>query len=258
MSSRSHPMVMVLLAGVVGACGGGKVSLSTADGLQVDAQGKEGQGGEAQAAGARSRCDASAPDRETSEYDTSGDGQPDVFKVFRRLGSEPLYRLVMSCREVDLNGDGIKDVVRHYDDEGRPQREEADRNFDGKPDEFTFYQHGEIMQRDVDTNADGMVDVKIYYDAGKPMRSERDLAGRSTADKWKPDRWEYYEESRVIRMGTDLDGDGRVDRWDRNESLKRTAAKQETEAEEEGEEATEPGSEPESESESKSESTAGG
>jgi hypothetical protein len=248
MKCRSHPMVLVLLACALCACGGGKVSLSTADGLKVEGQGEDGQGGDSQtAAGPKSRCDTSSPDRETSEYDTSGDGKPDVFKVFRRLGTEGLYRLVLACREVDLNGDGIKDVVRYYDDEGRPQREEADRNFDGKLDEFTVYQRGEIMQREVDTNGDGIVDVKIYYDGGEPVRSERDLAGRSTADKWKPDRWEYYDGSRVIRMGTDLDGDGRVDRWDRNDSLKKQAAAGEEEAAEEGKEAGEETGDAESE-----------
>jgi hypothetical protein len=251
-------MIMVLLAGALGACGGGKVSLSTADGFKADTFDKEGQGGDSGTAGAarRSRCDTSSPDRETSEYDTSGDGKPDVFKVFRRLGTEPLYRLVMSCREADLNGDGIRDVVRFYDDEGRPLREEADRNFDGKPEEFTIYQNGEIMQREVDTNGDGVVDLKIYYDGGEPVRSERDLSGRSTADKWIPNRWEYYEGSRVIRMGTDLDGDGRVDRWDRNESLKSSAAKEEPA--EEGAEGAEGAENGEAESESNSESSGGG
>ena len=243
----------LIIVGVVSACGGGRVSLSTEEGLNVDTHGKQGQGDTTQAVGGpQSRCDGSGPDRETSEYDTSGDGNPDVLKVFRRIGAEPLFRLVLSCREVDLNGDGTKDIVRHYDDEGRPAREEADRDFDGKRDELTVFQRGEIMQREVDTNADGLVDVKIYYDAGKPIRSERDLSGRSTASTWKPDRWEYYEDSRVVRMGTDFDGDGRVDRWDRNESLKRRAATAEPERE------AEESSESESESGFESKETSGG
>ena len=47
------------------------------------------------------------------------------------------------------------------------------------------------------------------------IRTERDLAGRSTGTEWHPDRWEYFEDGRMVRMGTDLDGDGNVDRWDR-------------------------------------------
>lgn len=162
------------------------------------------------------RCDTNSPDREVSEYDTSGDDYPDVRRVFRRVGTPPLVRLILACREADLNGDGIKDVVRYYNDEGRPLREEADRDFDGTMDSITFYQDGRIVRQELDTNADGRVDMKIFYESGRIVRAERDLAGRSTATEWHPDRWEYFEDGRMVRMGTDLDGDGNVDRWDRD------------------------------------------
>jgi hypothetical protein len=165
----------------------------------------------------RGRCETEGTDREVSEYDTSGDEIPDVRRVFRRAGTPPLVRLVLTCREADLNGDGTKDVVRHYNDEGRPLREEADRNFDGQIDTITFFQDGRIVRQEVDSNADGRVDLKIFFgDRGEPLRAERDLAGRSTATQWRPDRWEYFEDGRMVRMGTDIDGDGRVDRWDRD------------------------------------------
>ncbi len=162
------------------------------------------------------RCDTDAPDREVSEYDTSGDDHPDVRRVFRRVGDPPLVRLILACREADLNGDGIKDVVRYYNDEGRPLREEADRNFDGTMDVITFFQEGRIIRQEQDSNGDGRVDTKIYYERGAMVRTERDLAGRSTAARWQPDRWEYFESGRMVRMGTDVDGDGNVDRWDRD------------------------------------------
>ena len=162
------------------------------------------------------RCDTDAPDREVSEYDTSGDDHPDVRRVFRRVGSPPLVRLILACREADLNGDGVKDVVRYYNEEGRPLREEADRNFDGTMDIITFFQDGRIVRQEQDSNADGRVDTKIFYERGRMVRTERDLAGRSTATHWQPDRWEYFEAGRMVRMGTDLDGDGNVDRWDRD------------------------------------------
>jgi hypothetical protein len=214
------PAVALLL--VSANCGGGKVSLSTEEGLKAEAniaEGKQSKKAESPASALADRCDASVEDRETSSYDTSGDGQPDVRKVFRRIGEPPLARLVLICREVDLNGDSIKDVVRYYDDEGRPLREEADRDFDGKMEAFSIYQHGTIMRREVDGDANGIIDFKVYYEEGKPIRSERDRTGNSTADKWKPDLWEYYEQGRMVRMGVDIDGDGRIDRWDRNQSL---------------------------------------
>ena len=169
------------------------------------------------------RCDASKPGRESSSYDTSGDGKHDVRKVFVALGEDVEARLVMICREADVNADGRKDVVRYYDDEGRSLREESDRDFDGRMDMALVFQEGKVVQQEIDENRDGKVDTKIYIADGKFVRTERDLAGRSTADRWRPDRWEYYENGRVIRMGTDVDGDSKVDRWDRDSSFKSTA-----------------------------------
>lgn len=167
------------------------------------------------------RCDAAQPGREVSEYDTSGDEFPDVRKVFLTIGAGRLARLVLICRESDLNADGTKDVVRYYTDEGRPLREESDRNFDGQMDEITFFENGRVVRRETDTNGDGKVDTKVFYEGGRAVRSERDLGGRSAGAQWQPDRWEYFEDGRTVRMGTDIDGDGRVDRWDRDEEWQR-------------------------------------
>lgn len=194
----------------VAGCGGGNESTRRA--RRSRASSAEGSS----TASDRGLCEVSA-DHEISEYDTSGDSVPDVRRVFRRVGDPPITRLVLSCRESDLNGDGTKDVVRYYNDEGRPLREEADRNFDGQMDTITVYQDGRVVRTEIDQNGDGRVDTKIYYDDdGAAIRTERDLAGRSTGGTWRPDRWEYFENGRMVRMGTDVDGDGRVDRWDRD------------------------------------------
>jgi hypothetical protein len=97
----------------------------------------------------------------------------------------------------------------------------ADRNFDGKVDDITVYQSGEALVHQVDSNFDGRFDTKVYYQNGAPSRAERDLAGRSTPEQWRPDRWEYFEGGQLVRMGTDLDGDTRVDRWERDQTWKR-------------------------------------
>ena len=205
--SRPSLALAILL---VAACGGRNKGDTTAN---------KQASGEAEAS--TGPCGAADGRHEVSEYDTSGDELPDVRKLFLRLGEGALARLVLVCRESDLNADGQKDVIRYYTDEGRPLREEADRNFDGNMDEITFFQEGQILRQEFDTQGDGKVDTKIFFDAGKPLRAERDLAARSTAERWQPDRWEYYEEGRVVRMGTDIDGDGKVDRWDRDASLRR-------------------------------------
>ncbi|MBX3245932.1 MAG: hypothetical protein KF901_01980 [Myxococcales bacterium] len=169
----------------------------------------------------RGRCEGEGPGFEVSEYDTSGDDWPDVRKVFRTVGEGRMARLILICREADLNGDGIKDVVRFYNDEGRPMREEADRNFDGQMDELTFFERGHIVRQEIDTTGDGRIDTKIFFENGRPVRGERDLSGRSTAQRWTPDTWEYYEEGRLVRVGVDVNGDGRVDRWDRDAEWQR-------------------------------------
>lgn len=176
--------------------------------------------GEGETAAPATQCGA-GKGREVSEYDTSGDGKPDVRKVFLKVGEGPLSRLVMLCRESDVNADGIKDVVRYYNNEGAPLREEADRDFNGKMDQVTYFQEGQIQRQEFDSQGDGKVDTKLFFDKGRPLRAERDLSARSTPDKWRPDRWEYYEQGRMVRMGTDLDGDGKVDRWDRDMATRR-------------------------------------
>lgn len=185
------------------------------------------------AANDQGRCEANAIDREASEYDTSGDDVPDVRKVFRRIGTPPAARLVLICREVDLNADGVKDVVRYYTEEGAPIREEEDRNFDGRMDAVKFFEEGHISRIEMDRDGNGSIDAKIFYERGKPVRSEIDSAGRSTADRWQPDRWEYFDNGRVVRMGMDMDGDGRVDRWDRDEEFRREQERRREEQERE-------------------------
>lgn len=195
--------------------------------------------------GGSGACNANQPNRELREFDTDGDQRIDVRKVFLKVGDPPLTRLVLICREIDLNRDGTKDVVRYYTDEGRPLREESDRNFDGRMDQITFFERGEIVRQDLDTTRDGRVDTRLFFEKGRVVRSERDLTGRSAGGAWRPDRWEYYQEGRLVRVGIDVTGDGVVDRWDRNEALrqdleaKRRAERGEAEAPSEEDDETE-------------------
>ena len=218
-------LTTIPIAASVPGCGGGEES------VRGDSQRSRSMEGSSRPADDQGRCDTEGPRTEVSEYDTSGDDYPDVRRVFQRMGDPPLTRLVLTCREADLNADGVKDVVRYYNDEGRPIREEADRDFDGAMDIITFFQEGRIVRQEQDTNADGRVDSKLFYERGEMIRTERDLAGRSTPANWRPDRWEYFEDGRMVRMGTDLDGDGNVDRWDRNTQwLEQRRAAEEAEA----------------------------
>lgn len=178
-------------------------------------------GGEVSDAG---RCLPPGTGYEISEYDTSGDDVPDVRKLFKTMGEGSLSRLVLVCREADLNGNGRKDIVRLYNDEGRPTREEADRDFDGQIDEITHFTDGHVSLQELDSTGNGVIDTKIFFEAGQPTRAERDMASRSTPSEWKPDRWEYFVDGRTVRIGTDVNGDGKVDRWDRDEEKLRSSA----------------------------------
>lgn len=216
---------------LVGACGG--------DDADANDNQEQSSGGEAASDGRPAsdggRCDTSRPNTEMSEYDTSGDTEPDVRKVFLVTGEGVNRSHTLICRETDLDGDGVKDVVRYYDDEGRPTLEESDRNFDGRIDQHTYFEEGHIARLEIDANGDGRVDHKIFYEHGHPIRAERDVSGRSTPEQWVPDRWEYYDHGRVVRVGSDLDGDGQVDRWDRDGAWQR-AQEAERRAEQEREE----------------------
>jgi hypothetical protein len=171
----------------------------------------------------RGRCpkpEADPRKLEVSDYDTNGDDRPDVRKVFLVFDVGRDRRTVLICREADLNGDGIKDLVRFYDDEGNVVREEGDRNFDGRVDVTTHFDAGEVVSKELDDNFDGRVEAKVFFEGGRIVRVERDLTGRDPK-VFRTDRWEYIEEGRIVRIGTDLDGDGKVDRWDRDLELER-------------------------------------
>ena len=213
---RGSALLGAVLA--LAACAGSKKDAKNADSAATTLDLK-GVGGE--------RCDASKPGREFSEYDSSGDGKPDVRKVLLSIGEGVDARQVMICREADVDGDGRKDVIRYYDDNGRSLREEADRNFDGKMDLAVIFQNGKIVRKEVDENHDGKIDTRIFFEKDLPLRAERDLSGKSTPNEWRPDRWEYYENGVMVRMGTDLDGDARVDRWDRNAAASAKAEEEE-------------------------------
>ena len=209
-------LALCLMSLAVAACGSSSPDAVTTPGAADSAS----SGGEVADAG---RCMPDGPGYEVTEYDTSGDNTPDVRKLFKTMGEGSLSRLVLVCREADLNGDGRKDVVRLYNEEGRPMREEADRDFDGAIDEITEFTDGRITLRQVDTSGNGMIDTKIFYEAGEPVRAERDMNNRSTVAEWRPDRWEYYVDGRTVRIGTDVNGDGKVDRWDRDEDRLRNS-----------------------------------
>ncbi|MBN2195592.1 MAG: hypothetical protein JW751_22420 [Polyangiaceae bacterium] len=176
----------------------------------------------------RSRCaHEGRVDREVEETASSRAIQPNIRRVYAVVGRGDDAHRVLLCREVDQNLDGIKDVVRTYDDDGDPLKEMADTDYDGKIDTWTTFATGRVAELQVDRNRDGQPDEKRVYVHGKKLRAELDddFDGRT-------DTWEIYEDGRLQRRGVDIDGDGKVDRWDRDEVAFRDAERREMEAEE--------------------------
>lgn len=164
----------------------------------------------------RSMCDwRNKPELEVSETAGPGALKPNVRRVYRTFGEGDTRHKTLACREIDTNLDGIKDVVRTFNQKGEAQHEEADRDYDGKVDVWLNFVDGRLAQEDVDTNKDGKPDLWKFYVNGQLQRIRRDRNGDGT-----PDVWEMYSKGRLERVGVDENADGHVDRWDRDEQLK--------------------------------------
>ena len=46
---------------------------------------------------------------------------------------------VIICREIDTNLDGVKDIVRTYNEKGESLHEQADTNYDGRIDTWITF-----------------------------------------------------------------------------------------------------------------------
>lgn len=159
----------------------------------------------------QSKCEwRGRQDRETTETAGPGAIMPNVRRVYAIVGTGVDRQRVLVCREIDTNLDGVKDVVRKYNEKGESLFEEADANYDGKVDTWLTFSKGRLAEGKLDTDFDGNPDEWDYYTGGKISRIKRD-----TNHDAKPDRWEIYgSDGKLERMGVDTDNDERVDRWD--------------------------------------------
>jgi hypothetical protein len=212
--------IAVSSAALLSACGGSKNETAAKTPSQLAAGGND-----------QSRCDYKGrSDREVVESNGPGATVPNVRRVFGILGEGDDRRRVLFCREIDTNLDGVKDVVRMYNDKGDPVDEQADADYDGKIDTWIKFSGGRIAKEERDRNRDGRPDETRYYVKGKLSRVQRD-----TNYDGRPDVWEVYADGQLERMGTDIDFDGHVDRWDRDEIAHRVAEEKERQDDEKAE-----------------------
>lgn len=216
-------IVLALAAGLAAfvACGGSDAPRPKAvkdRGVAVDKRDQDD----------RSQCDFKGrKDRDVQETTGPGAIQPNIRRVFAIVGIGEDARRVLLCREVDTDLDGVKDVVRTYNDKGEAIYEKADTDADGRIDTWIQFARGRIAKVEQDVGGDGLPDEVRFYIDGQLSRVQRD-----TNQNGKPDVWEIYEKGRLQRMGVDLDHDGHVDRWDRDEEAARAAEQKEREEEE--------------------------
>lgn len=157
-------------------------------------------------------------DVEVAEISGTGALKPNIRRVYRLLGDVEHQHKQLECREMDTNLDGIKDVVRFYNEKGESTREDADTNYDGKIDQWVLFVDGRMSEVQLDTNGDGKPDVWKFYTEGNLTRIKRDKNHDGNVDVW-----EMYARGKLERMGVDENFDGHVDRWDRDDQLIRDA-----------------------------------
>jgi hypothetical protein len=201
----------VLAVGVLAACGGSKPTAKAATATAANgAQKSDG-----------SLCDRFVHWSNNSQLDvseTAGEGsiRPNIRRVYKTVGEHDDRHNVLLCREIDTNLDGIKDVVRTFNEKGEPLHEEADTNFDGKIDDWINFAGGRIEEEDVDTTyAAGRPNVWKFFVDGQLSRIRRNIH----CTNGKADTWEIYYNNRLERVGNDSTCDGHVDRWDRDTQL---------------------------------------
>jgi hypothetical protein len=162
----------------------------------------------------RTMCDwKTKPELEVSETAGPGAFKPNVRRVYKVIGERENQHKVLVCREIDTNLDGIKDVVRTFNDKGEPLEERADTDYDGKIDVWIKFVAGRLAEEDIDERHAGVPTVWKYYLDGRLYRIRRN----THCPGGKPDIWETYSKTGYLeRIGSDSSCDGHVDRWDRD------------------------------------------
>lgn len=122
-------------------------------------------------------CDRTGAER-VDEASWRGQGRSDVARVYvKGTGAQDASRgTVLSCREVDLNGDGRKDTLVYYDPSGRKLREEFDQDYDGRADLKAYYEEGRLARQELDVNADGKADLIQHFEQGRMVRVDKTAA----------------------------------------------------------------------------------
>jgi len=146
-------------------------------------------------------CDTNSSEAVKVDVKGRGGGRADIIHVMR--GGKEI------CRMVDLNMDGKPDVFIYYDEQGRERRREQDFDRDGRADEITVYENGQIKLKMRETNFDDKIDTWDYYENGRLVKRERDSDGDGIIDQW----WSFNNPAnpKCAIVASDRNADGKPD-----------------------------------------------
>jgi len=103
--------------------------------------------------------------------------------VCTAVASVSVWATVGHVRTPDRNGDGRPEEWRFYDAGGEIVRVDADTNHDGRSDRQEYYAHGALVRRESDRNFDGRIDlVEDFAGAAVHVRSVVDVDFDGAAD----------------------------------------------------------------------------
>lgn len=148
--------------------------------------------------------------KEVVTYDLDHDGEPNIWELYKTIDEEGTDVQVMTCKQVDFDGDGGKDYVANYRESGELLAEEFDLTFNGSFDVRSHYdeESGNMVLTERSSDFGESYDVwERYTEDGELELVQRDRNGDG-----QPDMWEQYEEGELVAILYDDTSDGRVDR----------------------------------------------
>lgn len=153
-------------------------------------------------------------------FDVNDDGRAEIEKVFDVSqapgdgeNGEAEERQVLREKRIDVNHDGVYDIVRFYNQKREKKRERVDIDRDGRDDWVSYFDEGTIARKEMlGKDGETVISTRYYDGEGELERVEVDRN-----DDGKIDYWEFYESGQITRVGRDVDGDEEADEWNRRQ-----------------------------------------
>jgi|GEM_PF-6888920 len=162
-------------------------------------------------------CKPSLASASVQSIDANRNGQVEEFRVMRPVetrqppqgdatANKSLCAQCM-CRSLDLDDDGVSEIIEHFSDDGQLQRRYIRFDANAPAHVVEWFDHGKLVLRNFDTRGKGRIDTHDVFDpaTGRRLRRERDTSGDGIVDEW----WTFDKDG--ITVQSDRDGDGAPD-----------------------------------------------